>query len=80
MTAPPTAAQGNVITSLKAKKLIRAGVYTMFLKCAYLCVKAEGASERLPVVSCDSHILARTDLTEVGGEFNVEPLMSCKAK
>jgi hypothetical protein len=52
----------------------------MFLKCAYLCIEAEGASERFPIVGRDSHIMARMDLTEVGREFNVVPLMSCKAK
>jgi hypothetical protein len=77
MSAPPIAAQGIVVSRQSSRE---AGRYKMFLKCAYLCIEAEGASEGLPIVSSDSHILARMDLTEVGREFNVVPLMSCKAK
>ena len=46
----------------------------------YLCVKAKCAAERFSVVGRDCHILARTDLTDVGRKVNGEPLMSSKAE
>lgn len=50
------------------------------LKCIYLSVKAKDASERFPIVGSNSHILAGTDLTEVGREIDAVPLMSSEAK
>ena len=46
----------------------------------YLSVKAKGAGEGFPIVGCDSHILARTDLAEVGREVDAVPLMPSKAE
>ena len=44
------------------------------------CVEAKSASEGFPVVGRDSHVLARTDLADVGGEVNGVPLMSSNAE
>jgi hypothetical protein len=46
----------------------------------YLSVKAKGAGEGFPIFGRDSHILARTDLTEVGREVDAVLLMPSKAE
>jgi hypothetical protein len=46
----------------------------------HLSVKAKGAGEGFPIFGRDSHILARTDLTEVGREVDAVLLMPSKAK
>jgi hypothetical protein len=86
MPTPPASTTKNVTiqqgsSKVKQYKIVRLiSTYTKFFIYVYLCVKAKLAGERFSIVGRDGHVLARTDLADVGRKVNGEPLMSSKAE
>lgn len=70
----------SVMRSCQVADDIREDASMVEVRQLHLSVKANDASERFPIVGSNSHILAGTDLTEVGREIDAVPLMSSEAK